>query len=472
MHNLYKGRELMLKQAAVKWIEQNHDSLKDIAGKIWENPEESLQEKFACELHKKYLKNQGFRIIEKNKIPTGFMAEYGKGRPILGILGEYDALKNLSQAVSAERQVLKEGAPGHGCGHNLLGTGCLGAAAAVKDLMEKGGLHGTIRYYGCPAEEMLLGKVLMADAGIFDDLDACLTWHPSSMTMPWAGSLLALYSAIFLFKGKSAHAGSAPHLGRSALDAVELMNVGANYMREHVQEQNRIHYMIKNGGVEPNTVPAEASVWYNVRAPKKEIARETFRWLIQIARGAAMMTQTTLDEIKIISGCYEVLPNQTLVKLIGKNMNEIGAPSYTDYDRAFAEKLSNGYDQSQKAKGLETNFIPLSFIDKHIHEGVEPPHDFGQSQKASTDVGDVSWITPLAMFGVATWPLGVVPHTWQAVAASGANMGLCAMNYAAKVLATSLIDLYTNPEVLTQVKAEFSQAVGGKKYVSVFNEKF
>lgn len=462
----------MLKQSAISWVDSHQEELTDIAGKIWENAEECGKEQYACSLQKDYLERNGFRIVEYADIPTGFMAEYGHGKPVLGVLGEYDALKNLSQEVSAEQKAIKEGAPGHGCGHNLLGVGCLGAAVAVKQLIESGSLTGTVRYYGCPAEEALLGKILMARQKAFDDLDACFAWHPSSITMPWAGSLLSIISAVFSFKGVGAHAGSAPHMGRSALDAVELMNVGANYMREHIQEQNRVHYIIKDGGIEPNTVPAYASVWYNVRAPKRAVAAETFRWLTDIAKGAAMMTQTELQKIEIISGCYEVLPNQTLVGLLEQNMRNIGAPSFTNEDREFAAKLSGGLEKAQKAKGLESNFIPMTYMDKSLHEGVEPSHDFGQSLKASTDVGDVSWITPLAMFGVATWPLGVAAHTWQSTAASGSGIGFHAMHYAAKVIAASLVDLYTDSDALSRAQAEFRDAAGEKPYISIFDEQF
>ncbi|MCL1993238.1 MAG: amidohydrolase [Spirochaetes bacterium] len=461
----------MLKQKTAEWVDRNADDLTDMARQIWENPEEVLKETFACELQKEYLKRQGFDITVNDKIPTAFVASFGRGKPVLGLLGEYDALKKLSQAVSAERQPLKEGGHGHACGHNLLGVGCLGAVVAVKELIEKGELAGTVRYYGCPAEELLVGKTLMAREGMFDGLDAALSWHPSPMTMPWAGSLLALYSAEFTFAGKSAHAGSAPHAGRSALDAVELMNVGANYMREHVLDQNRIHYIVTNGGIEPNTVPAEASVWYNVRAPKKTIAQDTFRWLVQIAQGAAMMTQTTLSDVKIISGCYEVLPNQTLVKVLEKNMHETGAPKFTYNDREFAKKISGGYDRGAKEKGLESNFVPLSFMDSFLHEGIEPAHDFGKSLKASSDAGDVSWIAPFAMFGAAAFPLGTSPHTWQATASSGSGIGFHAMHFAAKVLAGALVDLYCDPGILQKAKEEFESATGGKRYVSVFDEK-
>jgi len=460
----------MLKKQAAAWVEDNANILTDIARQIWENPEEVMKETFACKLQKDYLKKQGFEIRVNEKVPTAFIASYGEGKPVIGLLGEYDALKNLSQDVCVQRKPLKEGAPGHGCGHNLLGTGCLGAAAAVKELIEKGELKGTIRYYGCPAEEVLYGKTLMAKEGMFDDLDASLAWHPSPMTMPWAGSLLSLYSAIFTFSGKSAHAGAAPHMGRSALDAVELMNTGANYMREHIEEQNRVHYIITNGGVEPNTVPAEASVWYNVRAPKKETAKETFKWLTQIAEGAAMMTQTTLADVKVIAGCYEVLPNQTLVNLLHDNMKELGGPKFTDEDRAFAKEMSSSFDRAQKERALTGNFMPGKFIDNYLHEGVEPSHDFGKSLKASTDLGDVSWIAPTAMFGVATYPIGVVAHTWQAVASAGSGVGYSAMHYAAKVLATSLVDLYANPDILSKAKAEFKLSTNGHKYIPVFDE--
>ena len=210
----------MLKQKAISWVDSNSDALTNMSKQIWENPEEVQKEFFACNLQKEFLKKQGFKIVTTEKIPTAFMATFGEGKPILGLLGEYDALKNLSQAVSAERKPLKEGGAGHACGHNLLGVGCLGAAVAIKELIAKGELKGTIRYYGCPAEEILVGKTLMAMEGMFDDLDASLAWHPSPLNMPWAGSLLSLYSAVFTFTGKAAHAGAAPHAGRSALDAV------------------------------------------------------------------------------------------------------------------------------------------------------------------------------------------------------------------------------------------------------------
>ncbi|OYQ78075.1 hypothetical protein B9T19_08390 [Ignatzschineria sp. F8392] len=461
----------MIKEKIVLNINKNKDSLTIIAKKIWENPELFLEEFYASNLQKEYLKSHGFKIIEYENLPTAFMAEYGKEGPILGLLGEYDALKNLSQEASSHRNPLQENGAGHGCGHNLLGVGCIGAALAIKEQIEKGEIKGIIRYYGCPAEEVLIGKALMAKQGAFHDLDACLTWHPSSFTMPWAGSLLSMISAKFSFEGKSSHAGSAPHMGRSALSAVELMNTGTNYMREHIDEQSRIHYIITKGGIEPNTVPAQAEVWYNIRAPKREIADEIFQWLNDIAKGAALMTQTKISKVELVSGCYEVLTNQTLVKLIEQNMNTLGGPEYGDDARVFAKEISEKFTRSEKIKGLESNFIPLSFIDQYLHEKTSSPLDFDKYFKASTDVGDVSWITPTAMFGVATWPLGTAAHTWQTTAASGSSIGFSAMIFASKVMATTLVDLYQNEGLLNIVKDEFNKNTSGHVYNSIFDKK-
>lgn len=462
----------MIKNKIISYIDKNRDSLTTIAKKIWENPELFLEEFYASNLQKEYLKSHGFKITEYKELPTAFMAEYGNGSPILGLLGEYDALKNLSQEPTPKRKPLQENGAGHGCGHNLLGVGCLGAALAIKEQIENGHIKGTIRYYGCPAEEVLIGKALMAKQGAFHDLDACLTWHPSSFTMPWAGSLLSMISAKFLFEGKSSHAGSAPHMGRSALSAVELMNTGANYMREHIDEQSRVHYIITEGGIEPNTVPAQAEVWYNIRAPKREIADEIFQWLNDIANGAALMTQTKLSKVTIVSGCYEVLTNQTLIGLIEQNMVALGGPDYSDDAKTFAKEISDKFTKSEKIKGLESNFIPLSFIDQSLHEETSPPLDFGKYFKASTDVGDVSWITPTAMFGVATWPLGTAAHTWQTTAASGSSIGFNAMIYASKIMATTLADLYQNKNLLNDAKKEFNEMTAGHLYESIFDKQY
>lgn len=461
----------MLKDKVYTLIDSHKKEMFGMARDIWENPELSLEEEYAYKVQKDFLEKEGFKISLYDEVPTGFMAEFGEGEPVIGLLGEYDALRDLSQDSVPYKKTLEEGKPGHGCGHNLLGVACLSAALSIKELIERGELKGTVRYYGSPAEEILYGKVKMAYHGAFEGLDACLTWHPSPINMPWSGSLLSLFSLSFHFKGKSSHAGTAPHLGRSALDAVEIMNVGANYMREHIEDGNRVHYITTEAGVEPNTVPAKASVWYNVRAPKREIAMETVKWLREIAEGAAMITQTQLEEVKVISGSYEVLTNQTIISAISENMKALGGPTFSDEDREFAKKINESFDETQKRKGLESNFAPLSMMDDYLHEEYLESRDYGQSLKASTDVGDVSWITPLAMFGAATWPLGVAAHTWQAVAASGSNLGMEAMHYASKVLAATTIDLITDGNLLEKAKEEFKKETKGRPYINVFNEK-
>ncbi|MEM0296542.1 MAG: amidohydrolase [Zestosphaera sp.] len=277
-----------VKEEVWRYIEENAEGFVEIARKIWENPELGLQERFASDLQTRVLEENGFRIKRDiGGMPTAFIAEYGSGRPIIGVLGEYDALPGLSQKAKAQREPVREGAPGHGCGHNLLGTAGVAAAIAVKKLMEEGKISGTLRYYGCPAEETLVGKVYMAREGVYNDLDAVITWHPMLLNAAWTSSSLAMISVRFEFKGIPAHAAASPEMGRSALDAAELMNVGANYLREHVPEKVRIHYSILYGGKEPNIVPDKAVVWYYIRAPDPVLVEEVFERMKKIAQGAA-----------------------------------------------------------------------------------------------------------------------------------------------------------------------------------------
>jgi len=304
-------------------IDENQQELKEMAFEIWSNPELAFNEYKASKLQKDYLREQGFKIIDVPNVPTAFIAEFGEGKPVLGILGEYDALPGLSQKISAEREEMEGTSNGHGCGHNLLGTGGVGAITALKKVMEKENFKGTIRYYGCPAEETLAGKVFMAKEGVFDDLDSCISWHPASMNVVWGCRFLAVNSMKFRFKGIPAHAALVPHAGRSALDAVELMNVGANYLREHVIDKARIHYVITNGGMAPNVVPEDAEVWYYVRAPRRKDVIEISDRLYKIAEGAALMTETTM-KYELVAGCYDVVPNRVLSDIMHKNMLETG----------------------------------------------------------------------------------------------------------------------------------------------------
>jgi aminobenzoyl-glutamate utilization protein B len=457
----------MSKQAVWQWLDSHEPMVYDIARQTWERPELPFQEHQASALHAATLERAGFRVCKDfPDLPTALVAEYGAGPPILGVLGEYDALANLSQQVANECRPVAPGAPGHGCGHNLLGTAGLGAALALQQAIAAKEFPGTIRYYGCPAEESLAGKVFMARAGAFRDLDACLTWHPACMNVVWGCSFLALNSMIFTFHGVAAHAAAAPEMGRSALDAVELMNVGANYLREHVAEKARIHYTITNGGGAPNIVPAEAAVWYYCRAPKRAMVEEIYERLTKIAQGAALMTDTRVDW-QLQAGCYDVLVNRCLGELLDRNMREVGPPRFTDEDRAFAKALAASFVPSQKAKVMQAYFAPPEILALDLHEGIVTLDDHKEVMAGSTDVGDVSWLVPLAQFTAATWPVGTAAHSWQAAASSGSGIGRRAMHFAAKTLAGALYDLYTDGgKRLQDAKAEFVRCTAENPYQS------
>jgi aminobenzoyl-glutamate utilization protein B len=453
-----------MKQTIFKWVDNNKETLSDMASRIWAKAEGPFKETFASELQMSFLEKEGFQIKRDfEDMPTAFVAEYGDGYPILGILGEYDALPGLSQKVSNKREADIKDAPGHGCGHNLIGVGGIGAVLAIKEAMDKGVVSGTIRYYGCPAEETLAGKVFMAREGSFDDLDACLTWHPANLNTTWKMSSLAMNSVKFKFKGISAHAAAAPEMGRSALDAVELMNVGANYLREHVNEKARIHYSITNGGCEPNIVAPEAEVWYYIRAPKRVQVEEIFSRLVKVSQGAAMMTETEVEH-KIISGCYEYLPNTKLGDILHKNMLELGAPLYTEEDKTFAKELVNTFPEGQIEKVMSGWYAPEEIYGMTLHKGVAECHGAGKALAGSTDVADVSWITPTGQLLAASWPMGVAAHTWQATAASGSGIGFAGMHFAAKALAGSLYDIFEDASMLDDIRVEFKEKTVNKQY--------
>lgn len=435
-------------------VDSKAELIKNLAKKIWEKPEVGFEEKFASSLLKETLKDAGFAIKEVDGIPTAFIAEYGSGSPVIGILGEYDALPNLSQRVSEVKEPINENGNGHGCGHNLIGTGGVGACLAVKEMIEKGQLKGTIRFYGCPAEELLSGKSFMVQKGVFEDLDTALSWHPFNFNATWGFSANAMISAEFFFKGIAAHAGQEPEKGRSALDAVELMNVGANYLREHTMDGARIHYTITNGGSAPNIVPPDASVWYYVRAPKKSDVYDIFDRLTKIAHGAALMTETEV-EYKIKADCYDILNNSSLEELLAKNMNEAGTIEVSEEDKEFARKLvdtvsENSYKKELNKLGLKKG----TYIDERVLGVIGK----GTTMGGSTDVGDVSYKVPTAQFSTSSWPIGVAAHSWQSTASTGSELGLKATVYASKVLAGSLYDLLSNgQEILDRAWKEFKE---------------
>lgn len=454
----------MSKQSLLHWINEHHSSFTNMALKIWEHPELAYSEKYASNLQISVLKEAGFSIERSiGDVETAFLAEYGSGQPVIGILGEFDALPGLSQKVSAIRDEVLPYGPGHGCGHNLLGTAGVEAVLALKNAIDQEDLIGTIRYYGCPAEEELSGKTFMARAGAFGDLDCALTWHPGTSNEAMNYSLQAMTSMKFYFKGKTAHAGIAPHAGRSALDAVELMNVGSNYMREHVLDGSRIHYCITNGGLVPNVVPDEASVWYYLRGVTKDYVKSMQDRLQKIAKGAAMMTETEVSW-EILASPYETFPNQILNDQMYENMLQLGSPIFTEEEQVFAQDLVNTLDPTI----FEIPKNTIGTVEGELLSNTlqNNKHLIGTTIGGSTDVGDVCWITPVGQIMTTCAPVGVQFHTWQATASFGSSIGIKGMHFAAKTLALTAYDLLLNKDnILDNAKKEFNERTKGRIYV-------
>jgi aminobenzoyl-glutamate utilization protein B len=403
------------------------------------------------------LKKAGFRVKEGvSDMPTAFVAEYGAGKPIIGILAEYDALPELSQqAGDPTRKAIPGRDAGHGCGHCALGTAAVGAALAVKDAIDKHHLKGTLRLYGTPAEETVIGKVYMTLDGQFKDLDACLHWHPGTKNRVAYMSSKALISAKFTFSGLAAHASGSPEKGRSALDGVELMNVGANYMREHVKETNRIHYVITNGGAQPNVVPATAQVWYFVRADTHEDAERNFDWLRDIADGAAQMSRTKVA-VHLDTDCHEIIPNLPLSRIVLRNLERVGPPQFDEADRELARRLQ---------EPLRTEFALKER--QPLHDTIEPlPKQPYAATGGSTDVGDISWHVPTSGLDTACFAAGSPGHSWQNVAAIGSPIGHKGLLVAAKVLALSAVDLLQDPQTLQDARADFQERMKGRPYTT------
>ena len=446
----------MLSTVATKAVDQNAAILEDLAKKIWEHPETAFNEVKACEWTAEVLKNAGFEVeVGYVGMPTAIRATWGKGHPRIGFLGEYDALPGLSQKVSTEKEPVCEGAPGQGCGHNLLGVACLGAALGMKAELEASGKEGTVVFYGCPAEEVLTGKAFMAREGAFADLDAAFSWHGATTNHLTTGTMTGLNSAVFHFHGVTAHAGGDPHNGRSALDAVELMSVGANYLREHVTSDVRIHYVIKEGGTAPNIVPDTASVWYYVRALSREAVEDTYRRLVLVAEGAAHMTETKL-EIEFLGGCYNTLNPVKFTTMTRDVMAEIEMPQWTEEEKKFADALNKKSQQYDRVKdsGLLDNGPLCTFVSPVLNED-----GYG-----STDVGDVQHIVPCVQVMTATYNLAAPGHSWQVTACSGMSIGMKGMLYGAKVMAASAMKLVNEPKLLEEAKEEFKKQMNGRTY--------
>lgn len=459
------------KVRALSVIEEHAGLFRAMADDIWENPELSLKEFRAAELYCGKLRELGFTVTENLcNIPTAFCGCFGSGRPVIGILGEFDALSGLSQkAGAAEPAPVTPGGNGHGCGHNLLGVGSLAAACAVKAWLEKSGGPGTVIFYGCPGEEGGAGKAFMARDGLWKKLDAALCWHPSDVNQVKTGTNNSSIQVLYKFTGKAAHAAGDPYNGRSALDAVELMNVGVQFLREHVTDDCRIHYAITDaGGVSPNVVQAKASVLYMVRANKVADSVKLQARVDDIARGAALMTGTEFERV-FIDGTAELLPNFAIEQALYRNLEEIGVPEYSREDLDLAAALKASYPGSgiSGVYGMRDPEIAKTVRalsqdgEKPVNDFIPPLYSTTQFSPGSTDVGDVSWLTPTSQIETVCWPAGVPGHSWQIVACGKSGLAHKGMFLAAKVLAGTAVDLLSDEALLARAWAEFEERSAG-----------
>lgn len=433
----------------VNRMERQSEHYGELSRRIWEFAEVGYKENKSADLLKAELRSAGFRIEENIAgIPTAFVATYGSGKPVIGILGEYDALPGLSQDSTPEKKPVSEGAPGHGCGHNLFGVASAFAAITVKDHLVEKKLSGTIRFYGTPAEEGGSGKVFMARQGVFSDCDVALVWHPSDQNRASMASSLANISAKFRFYGKAAHAAGSPEMGRSSLDAVMIATHAIDLLREHVPQTTRIHYIVTNGGAAPNIVPDFSEVYVYARHPEMTQLDGIWDRILRCIEAGALATETRVEK-EIISSVFNLLPNEPLTKLYDRHLRFIGGIRYTAEEQAFADKL-RGTLTSPPESGHEKEIKPIG----------------SGSGYGSTDVGDVSWIVPTAEFNAATWVPGTPAHSWQAVACGGYSIGRKGMLLAAKTLALSAIDLLKDPALVAAARADFEKRRAGFEYRS------
>lgn len=437
------------KAAVLASVEKHQKELTDLSDQIWGFAEIAMKENKSAKVLADYAEANGFRVTRGvASIPTAFIAEYGSGKPIIGVLGEFDALPGLSQKAQPTKDALLAGAPGHGCGHNMFGAASLGAALTIKELIAAGKLKGTIRFYGTPAEEDLGGKVWMAKAGLFKDLDVCLDWHPDYENKANMQSSQAVIDYTVSFKGKSAHAAADPWNGRSALDAAELFTTGINFLREHVKPSVRMHYVYKNGGNVPNVIPEEAAVWIWIRDSKRSGVAEVSERMMDIAKGAALMAGTSY-EVKLNNGLYELLINETGAKTLQRNMELVGPVTYTKEELAFGDQIMKEY--GLEAKGISGGIKPL--------ETTKPDPVGG-----STDVGDVSYIVPQITLLATTAPYEAPWHSWVVVACGGMSIGHKGLLFTSKCLGTTMVDLFENEKLRQEIKEEFLKRKGKEEW--------
>ncbi len=436
-----------IKQTAVASVESHGKELISLSDQIWGFAETALKETRSSKALADYAAAQGFAVQRGvAELPTAFVASYGEGRPIIGILGEYDALPGISQKAQPVKEALVEGAAGHGCGHNMFGAASLGAAIAIKELIASGYLHGTIRFYGTPAEEAVGGKIYMARAGLFSDLDVALAWHPSDKTQADTTSSQALVDFIVEFKGKAAHAAADPWNGRSAADGLELFTHGLNMMREHVKPTVRMHYVIQKAGDVPNVVPEYAKLWCWVRDKDRPGVEDLFKRARAIAEGAALMAGVE-SKLTVQSGSWELLVNLPGERLLEANMRWLGELQFTAEEQAFARQIQRATGVPEA--GLVTKIRPIG---EQEFEG------------GSTDVGDISWIVPTLHVSVTTAPYEAPWHAWPVVACGGMSIGHKGLIYASKTLAATMVDLFTDPKALSAIQNEFRKQTAGVIY--------
>ena len=463
------------KKRIAELIDKKAATFTALNDRVWDFAEIRFGLKNSADAICSVLEGEGFSIERGVAgMKDAFVASWGAGSPCIGILGEYDALPGMSQTAGLlERTPITEGGNGHGCGHSALGAGSASAAAAIKDYIKETGISGTVKYYGCPAEESGSGKAYLARAGVFSGLDAALTWHPMNENMMFSMSFLANYQIFFSFKGKSSHASASPEHGRSALDAAELMNVGVNYLREHVIPEARIHYAYRDvGGGLPNVVQASAELLYFIRAPKQSQVQSIFERICDIAKGAALMTGTT-SSMRWDSAVANYVVNHTLGKVMHANMTQLGPMQWTESDLALARSFQATLDEAA-TKGITASlsrYFPAAtqaeiaaMAAKPMLGEIVPYLESEWVMPASTDVGDASWQTPVAQLTTACYPLGTVSHSWQLTSCGQSPLVHKGLLYAAKVIACTAADLLENPRILADANAEFQRRLAGEKY--------
>ncbi|MEQ9591007.1 MAG: amidohydrolase [Cyclobacteriaceae bacterium] len=443
------------KQAVITSVDSRHNELTSLSDEIWAYAEVAFQEKKSAKALADYAEKQGF-TVERGvaQLPTAFVATYGSGKPVIGVLGEYDALPGISQKAQPTKEAYQEGGAGQGCGHNLFGVGSLAAAISIKELIEQSKLKGTIKFFGTPAEESGNGKVYMARAGLFNDLDLCFDWHPGTQTQAATQSSTALVEYNIEFFGKAAHAAGDPWNGRSALDGLELFTDGINMLREHIKPSSRMHYVIQNGGDVPNVVPEYAKTWIWIRDSKREEMDKIVERMKEIARGAGIMAGVEVKST-LLSGTYEILVNRTGAEYMHKNLMALGPIKFTEEEQNFAKAI-------QKATGVEQEGL--------LGEIGPLRETSDQTGGGSTDTGDVSWIVPTIRMSATTGAVNAPWHSWAEVACAGMSIGHKGMMHAAKAIGMTIVDAFENEKLRVDARAEFDERRKGHVYKAYLSD--